>query len=179
MVSKGSWQQGLERGLCTVPATADCKQQRRTISNPFWSVQPFPASSFPASHIPATSGTAAVCTVQRQQTKYKAPTVCRSYILTTRRKGKECYQQRYNTKDAIIVEAGLILHDLLLCDFSSAWLENLHHFITVTPWVTCMDWLCWCYNYMTDVVPPSTALAFNQSDKHNSISPGAIQMKNG
>jgi len=32
---------------------------------------------------------------------------------------------------------------------------------------------------MTDAVPPSTALVFDQSDKHNSTSPSAIQLKNG
>jgi len=32
---------------------------------------------------------------------------------------------------------------------------------------------------MADVVPPSTALAFDQHDKHNSTSPSAIQVKVG
>jgi hypothetical protein len=42
MVWTDSWQQGLERGLCTVPATADCRQHTTTIYNPFQSVQPAP-----------------------------------------------------------------------------------------------------------------------------------------
>jgi len=51
--------------------------------------------------------------------------------------------------------------------------------ITVVPWVMRMDWSCWCHNYMADVVPPSTDLAFDRSDKHNSASPSAIQIKMG
>jgi hypothetical protein len=52
--------------------------------------------------------------------------------------------------------------------------------VTVTPSVTCMDWLCWWYNHTAHVVSSSAALAFvtNMSGKHRSTSPSAIQVKN-
>jgi hypothetical protein len=52
--------------------------------------------------------------------------------------------------------------------------------VTVTPSVTCMDWLCWWYNRKADIVSPSTALAFvtKMCDKCEFTSPSAIQVKN-
>jgi hypothetical protein len=52
--------------------------------------------------------------------------------------------------------------------------------VPVTPSVTCMDWLCWWYNHVAHVVPPSAVLAFvaKISEKCKSTSPSAIQMKN-
>ena len=84
----------------------------------------------------------------------------------------------------------LILYIFFPRDFASMQLENLRHFsnlrdnsrfsaiwhtrslaalscwrlaeseITIMPSVTGMDWLCWWYNHVADVLPPSTALAF-------------------
>jgi len=44
----------------------------------------------------------------------------------------------------------------------------------------CVDWLCWWHNYVADVVPPSTALAFvsKRGEKCKSTSPSALQVKN-
>jgi len=52
--------------------------------------------------------------------------------------------------------------------------------ITVTPSVTCMDWLCWWYDHVADLVFSATALAFlaNMNEKCKSTSPSAIQVKN-
>ena len=87
------------------------------------------------------------------------------------------------------MQGGLSLRNFFLCDFVLTWLENLHHFsnlrdlfgltwsyldklcphfckrqaesdITVSPSVTCMDWLRWWYKHAADVVSSSTALAF-------------------
>jgi len=82
-----------------------------------------------------------------------------------------------------ILQAGLILPDFFLRDITLTQLENLHHFsnlhnnfwfnywslaalvlcwrlresdVTVTPSVTCVDWWCWWYNHVGEVVPPST-----------------------
>jgi hypothetical protein len=54
-------------------------------------------------------------------------------------------------------------------------------YITVTPSVTCMDWLHWWYYYAAHIAYPSTALTFltNISKKYKSTSPSAIQVKNG
>ena len=51
---------------------------------------------------------------------------------------------------------------------------------TVTPSVTCTDWLCWWYKQAAAVVAASTACAFvtKMSDKSKSTSPTAIQVKN-
>jgi hypothetical protein len=99
---------------------------------------------------------------------------------------------------------------LVLRDFALTRLENLHHFsnwrdnlrfnaiciddpwshsssgrlagsdVTITPSVTCMDWLRWWYNCENHLVSSSTALAFltNISEKRKSVSPSAIQVKN-
>jgi hypothetical protein len=52
--------------------------------------------------------------------------------------------------------------------------------ITVTPSVTCMDWLRWWCKHAAHVVAFSTALASvtNLSEKHKSTSLNAIQVKN-
>jgi hypothetical protein len=52
--------------------------------------------------------------------------------------------------------------------------------VTVTPSVTCMDWLLWLYNHVPHFVSSSTALAFvtNMSEKRRSASPRAMQVKN-
>jgi len=108
-------------------------------------------------------------------------------------------------------KAGLILHEIFLCDFALMQLENLHHIsnlcdnfrfntiwhmrsvvtlitcrrlaeseISVMPSNTCMDWLCWWYNYMAHLFFFWTALPFltNISEKHKSASPIANQVKN-
>jgi hypothetical protein len=51
--------------------------------------------------------------------------------------------------------------------------------VTVTPSVMCVDWLCWWYNHAANVLP-STTLAFvtKMTEKCNSTSPSAIQVKN-
>jgi hypothetical protein len=51
--------------------------------------------------------------------------------------------------------------------------------VTLTPSVTCMDWLRWWYNHTVHLVSSSTALAFltNMSEKHKSTSPSEIQVK--
>jgi hypothetical protein len=52
--------------------------------------------------------------------------------------------------------------------------------VTVTPCVTCMDWLHWWHSHTAHLVSCSTALAFltNMSEKRRSASPIAIQVKN-
>ena len=51
--------------------------------------------------------------------------------------------------------------------------------VTVTPSVTCVDWLYWWYSHMTHLVSCSTALAFvpNVSEKYKSTLPSTSQMK--
>jgi len=57
-----------------------------------------------------------------------------------------------------------IFLDLTRCDIHSSWLflssvgGVAKSYITVIPPVMCMDWLCWQYNHVADVVPPLTAL---------------------
>ena len=52
--------------------------------------------------------------------------------------------------------------------------------ITVTHSVKCMDWLHRWYNHAAHLVSSSTALAFlTTSEKRKSISPSAIQVRNG
>ena len=100
------------------------------------------------------------------------------------------------------LQARLILRDFSLSDFALMWLENLYHFnkffgltrfgliylwqeasrsdVTVTPSVTCIDWLHWQYNQVAHLVPWSPALTFvtKISEKRKSTSPTAIQVKN-
>jgi hypothetical protein len=50
--------------------------------------------------------------------------------------------------------------------------------VTVTPSVTCRDWLYWWYNHAAYLVSSSTALAFltNMSERCKSASPSAVQV---
>ena len=45
--------------------------------------------------------------------------------------------------------------------------------------VMCVDWLCWWFSHMADVVPPSSPLAFviEMSERHTFTSPRAVQLK--
>ena len=51
--------------------------------------------------------------------------------------------------------------------------------VVITPWVICMDWLCWWYNHVGHVVSTSKAQTYltNRTEKCKSTSPSAIQVK--
>jgi hypothetical protein len=52
--------------------------------------------------------------------------------------------------------------------------------VTVTPSVTCVDWLRWWYNHVNHLVSSSAVFAFltNMNEKHKSTSSSVIQVKN-
>ena len=99
-------------------------------------------------------------------------------------------------KNLYQLQAGPVLHNFFLCNFTFRWLE-IYQFnamwhgqsvampissrrltesdITVTPSGTCMSWLSWWYNHAGHLVSSSTALAL--SEKRKSISSSAIQVK--
>jgi hypothetical protein len=127
-------------------------------------------------------------------------------VQTTRSDDKRLRAETYFTVQAGLILHNFFLRDfastllenlhhfLNLCD--NFWFKEISHRqsmatlifcrrlprsnVTVTPSVTCTDWLRWWYNNRAHLVSSSTALAFltSMSEKCKCTVPSAIQVKN-